>query len=502
MATGIIKGSTVVGIKEEATAATATIQVINDTFDGAETITVNGVVFTEGVDFITGSGINTTASNISAAINASDNKLVNGVLTASVVTDTVTLTADLAGTDGNSLTLAEGNTGGTDNLTLSGAVFTGGAFTEGTASAPASASDFVQVLEDGLEISPAKELVERNILTSSIGKVSPRVSIKSATGALPIEFRGQGSEGGTPQYDVPLRSLLGARRKLRNRITTGASHTTSQINVASASDIFSVGDFIVILEAGAHHSAFVTAVNSGDIQYAPAPTAGAPSDSVEIAKTVTYYPANDNHPSFTKSVYWADEIREQTIGTRCASMSVDSFSTGQISNLNFSTEALSFDEVDGSAPFTPSFDSGLPPLVLNVSVFQGTTCLDINEFTLSIENTISSLTSVKSADGRISSRVSARTISGSFNPFKDDADVSQFTKFNENTLYSMIITGQNDSAVSGEFDLGSCFGIYLPNCLSVEKIVGDTDGVLIENISFSANRGEDGTSEEIFIGYC
>jgi len=501
MAIGIVKGETVVGIAEEAVAATATVQVINDAFDGAETLIVNGVTFTEGVDFITGSGINTTATNIAAAINDSNDKLLSGVLSAVAVTDTVTITADIPGTPGNSLTLAEGNVGGTDNMTIVDFVtLATGVFTEGVAKAPQSATDFVQVLEDGLENSPAKELVERTILTSSIGKIQPRVSVKSAAGTLPVEFRGQGLEGGIPQWDIPMRAVFGNRRRLRNRITTGSAHSTTSLNIANASDIFTIGDFFVILESGAHHRAFVTAVNAGDISYSPAPTAGAPSDSVVLSKSVTYFPANENHATYTKSVYWANEIREQIIGTRGASLSLDNYTTGQISALTFSEEALSFDEIDGAAPFSPTFDTKLPPLILGTAFFQDTTCLDINEFALSVENTVSPLTSVKSADGRISSRISSRAISGSFNPFKDDTLVDQFTKFNNNTPFTLLLTGGNDSAVSGEFDLGTNFGIFLPNCILVEKVVGDTDGILVENLSFSANRGTDGTSDEIFIG--
>ena len=81
--------------------------------------------------------------------------------------------------------------------------------TEGVAVAPASGADYVQVLSDGLELSPAKELVERNILTSSIGKVSPRASLRSVSGSIPVEARGAGTEGDEPQYNVLLDASLG-----------------------------------------------------------------------------------------------------------------------------------------------------------------------------------------------------------------------------------------------------------------------------------------------------
>jgi hypothetical protein len=501
MAIGLVKGNTIVGIKGEATSASATIEIINNSFDSGDKVTVNGLDFEEGVDWAAGGSIALSTDALADAINASTNKLISGVLSAlSDGVDTVTLTADVPGTDGNAITLGETDNA-TDNFTLSGALFSGGSFTEGVAAAPASSADYVQVLEDGLELSPAKELVERTILTSSIGKVTPRASVKSASGSIPLEWRAAGVEGQAPQYEPLLFSGMGDRRRLANRITTGSSHTTSKIILASADTKVSVGDFVVILEAGDHSAHFVTAVASGDFDYLPSRSTP-PSDSVELAKTVTYLSKNTGQLPLTASIFWGDEIRERAIGARVASMSLENFTTGQIPNLNFGHEALSFDEADASAPQIPAYDSGLPPLALNAIVAQDDVCVELNEFSLSLESTIGFLTSVKSSDGRLASRVVERVLSGSFSPYKDDADISNFTKFNANTAFSLIVTAQNASSVSGEFELGSCVGLYLPNCLLTEKVVGDQDGILTEAMSFSANRGEEGTSEEIFMGFC
>lgn len=501
MGIGSVKGNTVVAINEEATAATGTIQITNNTFDSGDAVTVNGVAFTEGTEWSAGASIADSTDNLAAAINASDNFLVNGVLRASSDNvDTITITADIPGTAGNAITLAETDNA-TDNFTLSGSTLSGGANSEGTAVAPAAASDFIQVQEEGLEQNPAKETVERGTLTDSIGKVTPRTSTKSGSGALQVEFKASGTEGGVPEYDVLLRSAMGNRRRLNNRITTGSSHTTSVLNITDADDKFKVGDFIVILESGDHSSHFVSAVAASSITYVPARDS-APSDSVVLAKSVTYFPANIAHPAFTKNIYWGDDIREQGIGSRITSMAVESFATGQIPLLNFAHDDLSFSRIVGSAAFTPSLDAGLPPLALNVKFFRGTDCIDINELGISLENAVSFLTSVKSANGRLQSRVAERTISGNINPYMEDDDVDIFTDFDEDNLFSMIATAQNLSSTAGEFDLGSCIGIYCPNVLITEDPIADTDGILIENVSLSINRGTAGDQEEIYVGFC
>ena len=88
-----------------------------------------------------------------------------------------------------------------------------------------------------------------------------------------------------------------------------------------------------------------------------------------------------------------------------------------------------------------------------------------------------------------------------FNPYKDDTTVDFFTQFDQNQSFSLTVFVANDSSVAGEYELGSVVGMYFPNCILTEKVVGDQDGILIENLTFSANRGEDGASEEIFMGF-
>lgn len=378
--------------------------------------------------------------------------------------------------------------------------------TEGIFIEPAAATEFVQPLSDGFDLTPAKELIERDVLNNSIGKITPRVGQKSVTATLPIELKAEGTEGGTPQYSPLLLAGMGASRTISTQTTTKASNADDQLEIEDA-DIgkFTVGDIIVVLESGAHEVVAVKSVDSGagvaNIGIRPALTAGAPADNVVISKSSTFFTANTGHQSLSLSYYWANEIRESGSGTRVTSMAVENFTTGQIPNLNFSLEGLSFNEVDAAAPFTPVFDTALPPLALQACLFQDDTQLDINEFALTMENTLGFLTSTCSVNGRDSSRVTSRTISGTFNPYKDDTDVSQFTKFDANTGYSIFISAFNPSVVSGEIELGSAIGLFLPNCISTEKVVADQDGVLIENISFRATRGDAGSDEEMFLGF-
>lgn len=500
MAIGLVKGATIVGLAEQGTAASGTITIANNTFDAGDYVSINGVQFEETVDFTVGGSAAATAANLATAINNSIHPDIYDQVTASDLGAVVTVTAVKKGLSGNSIALVEFDQS-TDNFTLSGATLSGGASGETTAAVPASSTDFVQVLEDGLEVSPAKELVERNILTTSIGNVTPRASTKSVSGALPVELRAKGVEGGIPQFDVPLRSAMGYRSRIRNRITTGSSHTTTTLNVTAADEKVKKWDMLVILQSANHHVCFVTNVTSSVITFFPeAPFT--PSNSVELAKTVSYKPANSGHAVYTPNVYWGNEIREQAIGSRSASLSLENLTTGQIVTQNYGFEGLNFDRADGSAAFTPSYDAGLPPLALCASAYIDGVEINVNEVSVSLENTLGFLTSITSCDGRLAGRVTERVVSGSLNPYMDDASVANWTKFKNNTTFSLVVVLANQSSTAGEYELGSICAFYLPSCLITEIPVADQEGVLTDAISFSASRGQDGLTEEMVMGFC
>lgn len=104
-----------------ATAAQATgaLTVVDFTWSGGETITVNSVVLTEGTDFTAGTSNAATALSIAQAINDH----VPGVR-ASAAAAVVTVEAVVPGAAGNLIGIASNAVAG--DLTLSGALLTGG----------------------------------------------------------------------------------------------------------------------------------------------------------------------------------------------------------------------------------------------------------------------------------------------------------------------------------------------------------------------------------------
>ena len=372
--------------------------------------------------------------------------------------------------------------------------------TEGVGLEPSAASEFIQVLE-AVESTPAKELIERAVITPNKGNIQPRVSTSSVSGTIPTEFKASGTEGDAPETDILWKSLLGVRRDITSRITTGTGHTTSSLNIVGHS--LEVGDIIVILEANNYWAAAVSnVVDVDNVDFYPtAPFT--PSDGVELAETVTYRAEGNDEPTFTFNAYWGNTILEQNAGCRVSSCAIENITTGQTPNSTFAFEGLSFDESDTAAPLSPSFDPSLPPLALSMVVAYDDVCLDMNELSLNIENTVSFLTSVKSPDGRISSRVSERAVSGTLTPYLDDTDLNLFDIFKDNQSAPLFVTAFNvDPVNAGQFELGSMVAYYCPQTLITGLTKADQEGTLTRPVEFQANTGATGDLTEIFVGFC
>jgi hypothetical protein len=373
--------------------------------------------------------------------------------------------------------------------------------TEGVYVPPAAATDFIQPLRDGFSMGHARELVERTILTNSPGMPTPRLGIKSATAAVPVEYRASGTAGGAPDFHALLKGALGFT-KTATATTTTTGHTSTVINMAAPDAAkYSIGDIVVVKRAGMYESRPVSAVGGTSITLAWALSNGAPPDLVVIEALRTYRTASSGWPSLSVSYYWGNEIRQAIVGARVNSMSLDNVTTGQIASFNFGLEGLTYeDEFNGAAPFTPTYDSGVPPIMLEACVWRNGVVIPVNTLSLSMTNTLGFLTDMCSENGKVSARITSREITGGINPHKDDSATNYFDDWNEGTEFSLFMSAYNPSGVAGEWDMGSVVSLWLPQCFSTEFNTEDLEGILVDQIGFRATKGEAGDKEEMYLG--
>lgn len=375
--------------------------------------------------------------------------------------------------------------------------------TEGTYVAESAGSDFIQVLSDGLEFSPAKELIDREILTNDVEQVSPRVGQKSMAATIPVEWKANGTAGDAPETNDLYESLLGGVRQITSQVTSkSAAHTSTVIEIEDA-DIadFVIGDIVKVLEAGAFEVRPITAIATGagvaNIEFPFALDNGAPSSAVVIEKTTTYFPDADSAPTLSATRYVGGTIREKAIGMRCVGATLNNFTTGQVANMGFSLEGLDFDREDGNELFTPSFDTALPPVILESCVFVNGTKVDNNNFSVTMENEIGFITSTCSANGKIASRITSFKVTGTVDPYMDDTDVTRFDSFRDNTDNSIFAFSSNPSSTTGEDTDFVC--IWIPKAKFVEAPIGDQEGIATDALSFQAFR--DLGNDTIFLGF-
>lgn len=381
--------------------------------------------------------------------------------------------------------------------------------TEGTYLAPQAATSYFNPEEDGVEFTPTREFLERNVLNASIGASTPKMGMKGVVGGFKQEFRASGTEGSAPNYGSFIKALLGATRAISSNVTTKNSGNTGSVLQIEDADIskFTVNDIILVKESGGHHVAVVTAKATGagvaTITIAPAKASGSFSNSVVISKSKMYYTAASGHPSLSLSYYWGNVKRDGAMGVRVKSMSLEGWQTGGMALLGFAWEGLTYSHIAGVAPHTPTLDTGTPPVILDAKLYKdgATTSLSLNNFGLNVENTISWMTDFSDEDGKVKSRVTERKITGSLNPYLDDTDVSWYTAFNAGTEFSLLLRAWNPSSTAGEATMGSVIAIWLPKCIVSTRKVQDLEGLLTEGLEFAAVRGSDGSTEEMYLAF-
>ena len=374
--------------------------------------------------------------------------------------------------------------------------------TEGTFVAPSTGGDFIQLLGDGATMEPAKELLERDLLGGGLSAASPRTGLWSVTGQLNVEMKSNGTEGNAPEYGLLMEAALGNTRSVVTKTSSdadGGTYSDTVICIATADiGVYSVGDIVHIQRSGGNHISPITAIGANEVTILIPDPAGAFVDGLVISAITTYYPADDSHKSVSVSRYIEDAVLEKAAGCKINSMAMEGFTTGQMAKWAFGFEGLSTDRIVSANAITPTFDSSLPPIILSACVYQSGVLLPINDLAFSMENELGFITSTCAEQGKISSRVTKRSITGSINPYKQDDSVAQWSKFESNSEYSIFAYAAVPTGVDGEY--GDIVAFYMPFCVSTELAEADKDGVLQDSISFTAGGGTNQT-DEIFISF-
>lgn len=221
--------------------------------------------------------------------------------------------------------------------------------TQGVAVEPTAGSDAIAILADGFDFNGEKELVERNVLTSSIAQQIPRTGIKTATGSIGVEWKAKGVEGDAPETYPLFKSLLGYQATRTATTTKSTGNTASELQLEDADVVkYKVGDIVLVKEAGAFHvspiKTITTTPGAAKIELLRAKEIGAFSNSVVISKALVSRGVNSGHSYLTVTSYLDDVVKYQSAGCLVSSMSLENFTVGQIPTLSFGLEGITYNE--------------------------------------------------------------------------------------------------------------------------------------------------------------
>jgi hypothetical protein len=368
--------------------------------------------------------------------------------------------------------------------------------TEGTAVNPTLGVQAVGVLADGFELNGEKELVERNVLRTGIGKQVPLTGIKSATVSLGVEASASKVEGDAPEFDLLIKGALGGKRQVTTEVTSTTGHSVDKVYL-SAGDLskFNVGDIVLVKETAHSHISPVKAVGVDHIELLVASDL-AFTDGVVISKSTNYFCSNTGHPSLTVTSFLEDAIKMQASGCKVASMAIEGFEVGQLPSFNFSLQGGDYVESVQASGLSATFSSATPPIILGACVFMDGQKIHVNSASVSVDNTVGKITSTCLPNGVISQLITERAVSGSFVTYLDSTNVNYYEKFNKNQNFSLFFYMANPNAIAGE--MKNAIGVYIPSAIITSQPKADQDGVMTIQVDFQVGS-DDG--KDIVIGF-
>jgi hypothetical protein len=375
--------------------------------------------------------------------------------------------------------------------------------TEGTVVTPTSATDALEILEDGYAVNYSRESIETKTIDSNRESGETRIGIPNIEGSVSVYQKANTTAGGKPPAALLYKSLLGGERQSTGQITTKSSpantSTVLQIEDADSAKL-KVGDIVKVLTAGKHEVRPISAVSTGTgtatITF-PFALENVPAASVKIEKCTTYFPS-ETSTSLSLVEYLADSIEAQVGGIKAVSASLKGWETGKIAQWDFKLQGLNYAKAVQSGTYTPNF-SGLAstPVILSACAWLGSSKIAYNNFEVAIENTNSFIKSACASQGKIASRFTELKISGSINPYTELDDVDRFDLFDANTTTSLFLYCYNPASTDGE--IKEVCALWFPTIKLTEIPTGDLDGVLVDQIKFMAQRTLGGDS--VFMGF-
>jgi hypothetical protein len=337
------------------------------------------------------------------------------------------------------------------------------------------------------------QMYQRDPVRASLTKLGKLAGKRSAGIDFSVELRGSGSLTAEPEWGKLIKACGFAFNPLK-KITIGAITSGPFLHGETITGDTSgaTGRVVVKTETGTTTLYFVeltgtfisTDLIEGATSGASASASTDPADAGYELKTISTL-----IPSLTMGLF-EDGIRKVIKG--CRGTVKFMFKIGEPAMIEFSFKGVESGVTDVPLLSGVSFDSTVPPVLLNAVMSADGVSLNVGEVEIDMSNTLASKDKIDDAKGILSYMITGRDPQGSFNPeMVPVATHDFFNKWFSNT--PMVL-----DLAYGETD-GNKFRFYAPSIVYNKIDDGDRDGIQLAQTSFDLTGSMEPGDDEISI---
>ena len=333
------------------------------------------------------------------------------------------------------------------------------------------------------------QMYQRDPVRSSLTKLGKLAGKRSAGIDFSIELRGSGSLTQEPEWAKLIKACGFAVTALK-KISIGAITSGPFVHgeTITGDSSGATGRVVIKTENGTATLYYVelsgTFISTDEITGATSgASANASDDPVDAGYEVKTI--SSSIPSLTMGLF-EDGIRKVVKG--CRGTVKFNFKIGEPAMIDFSFKGVESGVADVPLLSGVTFDSTVPPVLLNASMSADDVSLNVGEMEIDISNTLASKDKIDDAKGILSYMITGRDPQGNFNPEMVPVATHDFFNkwFNNTPMVLDLAFGDTD---------GNKFRFYAPSIVYNKVDDGDRDGIQLAQTSFdltgSMNPGDD-----------
>jgi len=337
------------------------------------------------------------------------------------------------------------------------------------------------------------QMYQRDPVRASLTKMGKLAGKRSAGLDFSIELKGSGSISVEPEWMSLVRACgfqSNALKKISIGAISGGPYLHGEVVTGGTSE--ATGRVVIKTTTGTttlYYVALTGTLESGDTLTGSISGATATASSDPASAGFEIKPISSSVVSLSMGLY-EDGVAKLLKG--CRGTVKYNFKIGEPATLDFS-----FKGVENGVTDTPmfsgiSFDSTVPPVLLNAVMSCDGVSLNVGEIEIDVSNTLASKDKIDDSKGILSYMITGRDMQGSFNPeMVPVAAHDFFSKWFGNT--PMVL-----DLAYGETE-GNKFRFYAPGIVYNKVDDGDREGIQLAQTSFDLTGSMDPGDDELAI---